>query len=746
MKALFKEKKYFVNSKEHLYAELMLIELMIKKQILMINEKNKKYYKFDEFSGMYISEEEINSYIAESEGIERYRKRHENGADDSIRSIEDKIINSRNHIDTLINSSVKKGVNLRLLQLIEIFALSQKDIQILLCCLAPDIDVRFERYFAYLQNDMSKKRPTVQLLGRLFFEDERGPCLIREHLSEKAQLIINCLLIFNTNRVSEEVPYPVKQPRLARSIIDFLFEINHLDISLKGLAEIVSPQMMETDSWYFKHHLNILEQIINNYNINKSIPLLYISASKGSGKNALIDSIAYILNKNVLRIKTPNLIEFEGNLSYQIDIIKRESLLHSCIIHLADMDNLVQESNKNKIETVNSFLRERSGYIITSGTKPYEEIKHTLGPVPVHFHIPLPTIEERIDLWKKILMCSYNQEEEDLINELSVKFRFTPGQISSVVDLALISLGGTNNNHKNLKSVDLYKFCKEESNQGLLSYSQKVQLKSTWEDIVLPLDILNQLREISNCVRNRKLVYTDWGFESKFTLGKGLNILFSGPPGTGKTLSAEILANDLCLDLYKIDLSCVVSKYIGETEKNLSRIFMEAQISNCILFFDEADALFGKRTEVKDSHDRYANIEISFLLQRIEEYEGIVILATNLMKNLDSAFVRRLNYVVEFPFPDERYRKLIWNKVFPHKTPKSDDLDFGFLSRKFKIAGGNIKNIALNSAFLAARDGGIVNMDNVILAIKREYQKMGKLCSKSDFGQYYSFIKDEDSL
>jgi SpoVK/Ycf46/Vps4 family AAA+-type ATPase len=237
-------------------------------------------------------------------------------------------------------------------------------------------------------------------------------------------------------------------------------------------------------------------------------------------------------------------------------------------------------------------------------------------------------------------------------------------------------------------------------------------------------------------------VHGEWGFEHKFSLGKGLNVLFSGPSGTGKTMSAEVLATDLSLDLYKIDLSSVVSKYIGETEKNLGRIFREAENANCILLFDEADALFGKRSEVKDSHDRYANIEINYLLQKMEEYEGIVILTTNMLKNLDPAFTRRIQYTVEFPIPDERQRGMLWSQVFPMATPLASDLNLDFVAKRFRLSGANIKSIALQSAFLAASNGGSVEMEHLVNAISREYKKLGKLASRSEFGAYYHLVHD----
>jgi SpoVK/Ycf46/Vps4 family AAA+-type ATPase len=206
-------------------------------------------------------------------------------------------------------------------------------------------------------------------------------------------------------------------------------------------------------------------------------------------------------------------------------------------------------------------------------------------------------------------------------------------------------------------------------------------------------------------------------------------------------MAAEIIAHELNLDLYKIDLSMVVSKYIGETEKNLSKIFREAQDCNAILFFDEADSLFGKRSEVRDSHDRYANIEIAYLLQKMEEYDGIAILATNLHKNIDEAFARRLHFSIEFPFPEEEYRHQIWEKVFPESIPLGKDIDLHFMSRQFKISGGNIRNIALHAAFLAAESSSVISMEYLILAAKREYQKMGKLCTEADFDKYFEFIR-----
>ena len=245
--------------------------------------------------------------------------------------------------------------------------------------------------------------------------------------------------------------------------------------------------------------------------------------------------------------------------------------------------------------------------------------------------------------------------------------------------------------HEEMTIEDLYDGCRAQSNQKLTALAKRIKPKYRLDDLILPKEKKEQLEEVKKYIKNKGVVYHDWGFDDKLSLGKGLNILFSGTSGTGKTMAAEVIALELGLDLYKIDLSMVVSKYIGETEKNLNRIFKEAEQSNAILFFDEADALFGKRSEVRDSHDRYANIEISYLLQKIEENEGIVILATNLSQNIDDAFMRRMHFNVEFPFPEEEYRYKIWRGLIPKEAPVSEDIEFEFLAKRFKLAGGILR-------------------------------------------------------
>ena len=257
---------------------------------------------------------------------------------------------------------------------------------------------------------------------------------------------------------------------------------------------------------------------------------------------------------------------------------------------------------------------------------------------------------------------------------------------------------------------------------------------------------LDVLRSISAYLRHRDRVLSEWGYEATVSRTQGLKVLFAGESGTGKTMAGQVLARDLGLDLFRLDLATVVSKYIGETEKNLDRVFSAAEGSNAILFFDEADALFGKRSEVRDAHDRYANIEVAYLLQKMEGYPGAVILATNFRQNMDDAFLRRLDVVVDFPFPEPEDRERIWQLVLPESAPTAGDIDVKFLAERFKLSGGSIRNCSLAGAFMAADAGGEIRMEHLVRAVALEYNKLGRLTIEADFEHFHGLIRPQGSL
>jgi hypothetical protein len=335
--------------------------------------------------------------------------------------------------------------------------------------------------------------------------------------------------------------------------------------------------------------------------------------------------------------------------------------------------------------------------------------------------------------WTEVRLDSGTAEESDWLETLGVPpdpaYRLTRTQ------LALVSAASGGD------PAQLPAAVRRLAGGHLDTLAVRLRPQRSWPDLVLPPDQTAQLREMAARYRGRDVVYGRWGFSP--LPSTGIVGLFSGPSGTGKTLAAEIIAGDLGLDLYKVDLSSVVSKYIGETEKNLERIFSAAASGDLVLFFDEADALFGKRSEVSDAHDRYANIEVAYLLQRLEAYPGIVILATNLQRNIDDAFLRRISVSVDFEQPDEPQRRLIWARAFPDSAPVKE-LDFDFLARQFRITGGIIHNAALAAAFLAAERDGPITMETVALALKREFQKLGRLRTETEFDRYFDLVNGVD--
>ncbi|WP_053227705.1 ATP-binding protein [Solirubrobacter soli] len=333
-----------------------------------------------------------------------------------------------------------------------------------------------------------------------------------------------------------------------------------------------------------------------------------------------------------------------------------------------------------------------------------------------------PAFGERAAAWQALTGV-------DDVADVSAKFRLSIGQIEEAARVALVC------------GKDLDAGAREASSSRLGTLAKRLKPTYTWSDLVVAGRQRDALLSISAYLRHRDLVLTDWGYELRVAKSQGLKILFAGESGTGKTMAAQVLAADLGLDIFQVDLATIVSKYVGETEKNLGRIFEAAQGSNAILFFDEADALFGKRSEVTDAKDRYANIEVAYLLQRMEAYAGAVILATNFRRNIDDAFLRRLDFVIDFPFPEPSDRERLWRGLIPCEAPLGRDVDFGLLARRFKLSGGAIRNCTLAAAFLAAEEGSTIDMAHLVRAVSVEYAKLGRLTMGADFDGFEELIR-----
>jgi hypothetical protein len=351
------------------------------------------------------------------------------------------------------------------------------------------------------------------------------------------------------------------------------------------------------------------------------------------------------------------------------------------------------------------------------------------GSVPaIEVPFEAPTIAERRRLWRDRLADTGLSAPDHELDSLAELFELTPGRIGEAVSAAAGAVawrvaGGEADGGDGRA---LFLAARAQAGEVLAGLADRLKQPWGWDDIVLPEEALAQLRDICRRVIHKRRVLESWGMGRKLPLGRGVAALFAGPSGTGKTMAAAIVGRELGLDVYRIDLARVVNKYIGETEKNLSRVFDAAEQANVVLLFDEAEALFGKRSEVKDAHDRYANIEIGYLLQRMEAYPGATILATNLRHHLDEAFLRRLQVVVEFPMPAEADRLRLWRKMFPPEAPLAPDIDFDALAREVRLAGGNIRNIALAAAFAAAGEGRAIGIADLWLAAAREHRKLGR--------------------
>ena len=368
-----------------------------------------------------------------------------------------------------------------------------------------------------------------------------------------------------------------------------------------------------------------------------------------------------------------------------------------------------------------------SGPVVLSGRQRWQARGAARERRIWQFTFPLPDAAQRA----RLLACFLGEAAAGLAaGDLAGQFRLTSGQLRDVVNGARDAAAQAG---RPLQTADLFAAARAHSGGRLDALARKITPRYSWDDLILGPDQIDLLREMVNTVRRRPLVLETWGVGQKLAASAGVTALFFGPPGTGKTMGAEVIAGELGLDLYKIDLSTVVSKYIGETEKNLEKIFTAAESGNAILFFDEADAIFGKRSGVKEAHDRYANIEISYLLQRMESFDGVTILATNLKANLDEAFTRRLQFAVDFPFPRAADRLRIWQTLFPPDVPRAPDVDLARMAESFEITGGNIRNIIVNAAYLAAADGQVVRMAHLLRGARRELQKMGRLVDERAF-------------
>jgi len=598
------------------------------------------------------------------------------------------------------------------------FGLSEFEQNCVVMAYAPEIDLKYTKLFAYLQDDMTRKAAGVALCCELFLPEgeELASCLSRFHgrdgfvrLFERSELDKGMLV-------------------LRREVVEFLAN--------GTLADCDAFRLFDGRAHGRLDPLTIQVSIARQLDAAFAYPgqcCIRLSGPQGGGKRFQIEH---------LMARQRTLCVFADLTGGDWRETARSAALAAdltdaclCLYHLDRKDETGQsipppQSMMEELERLELHRDKR--FFLSQLSSPMR-----LQMLTVELELPQADETERLTLFESFLReiplsgCT--------TDELAAKFRFSPRQIrvacEQAVGLARLNGDGV------ISGELIHRCCYRQSVHRLGELATQVRPGYTWDDVVLPDAQKNLMRRACGHIRYRHQVSARWGFGGKVGYGWGLSILFAGSPGTGKTMCAQVIAHDLNMELYKINLSQIVSKYIGETEKNLRALFSEAKNASCILFFDECDALFGKRSEVKDSHDRNANVEVAYLLQQIEEYDGVCILATNLMGNIDAAFMRRITYVVHFPFPEPPAREAIYRGMLPATAPVSEDIDWRFLAEKFELSGGHIKNIVLSAAFMAAGEGKPISMRHMLNAAVTEMKKNEIVVVKEQLREYADLLE-----
>jgi hypothetical protein len=599
-----------------------------------------------------------------------------------------------------------------LILLTQTLELSSFDQNIVLLCAAVELDSRIAGLCAQAQGGTSY--PTFALALALFEKPDWN------FLSPSSPLRHWRLL-----EISPHGSQPLTSAalRLDERILGFLKGSGCMDARLNALLDFVSPTG-EALPPSLQAHVDSIVHRLRQTDSAERLPVLELLGHDAAGKQVLAAQVAANLGLSLYALEQKSLPADASELEQFIRLWERESRL------LLPLALLIRVEGGVDAAPLRRFLERSSGVVfldLEDGRIESSRDRFTL-------EISKPTPEEQEQLW---IAALNGPEVGGLPQRLAEQFSFAPVEISKLARLAAAE-SPAQSQTAICDEHSLWQLCRSAARSGMEQLAQRLEVKADWDQLILPKEQKDLLNQIVAQVHQRNRVYDDWGFRQRMNRGLGINALFSGESGTGKTMAAEVIAQRLDLDMYRIDLSTVVSKYIGETEKNLRKLFDAAEDSGAILFFDEADALFGKRSEVKDSHDRYANIEVNYLLQRMETYRGLAILASNVRTALDKAFLRRLRFIVEFPFPGPAERQAIWEKVFPAETP-TGGLDYVYLA-KLNLTGGSIHNVALNAAFLAAQEGGKVTMSLILAAARTEFRKIERPFREADF----QWSKNED--
>lgn len=725
MSARLKQEKAKVQAYENVHQyladELKRLDLLLQRKVHLLKKHFKQSEEYVQSIPAYVSDDEAQWLLSQQGGWV--------DDDPTAQELEKQADEQASRIQSLAAESELQGLILPFIQLTRLFSLNWLEQQALLICLAPELRRKYDRIYAYLQDDITRKRPSVDLILEVLFDQEDDRWQARPFFERNANLFRHLLL-----RQLDDPSSPSGSSGLSRflqldeRILHYLLGYQGFDARLEGYMRVYQPTIELSELNVAKDkdktclHKLLMKCLSSGENVRQQL-IVNAFGAIAYHHRMLALSACKAIECPLLVLDLKSLSKSPVEFSLLIKLALRESLLLQAPLFIENADYIETLDQFASYSSTLQNLINEYGWIVILGTG--QPLRYLEDSDVYAIECALPDIEQSRRLWDRYLDKIEIDDKENISAILAQRFKLSADQIEKTVRQAGLMREAEQADCLNFQA--LAQICRSQFRHKLGSLARKVSPNYQWDDLILPSETKEILSSICCQVEYQYRVFEQWGFVNKLAYGRGLSVLFSGSPGTGKTMAAQVLANQLQLDFYKIDLSSVVSKYIGETEKNLDRIFTEAEASNAILFFDEADALFGKRTEVSDAHDRYANIEVSFLLQKMEEYDGIVILATNLRSNMDDAFVRRIRFIIDFPFPDKESRLQIWQRSLPDKTPIEPDIDFEWLAAKVKIPGGSIKNIVLNAAFEAARENQNLGMEHMLQGCKSEFQKLGKL-------------------
>ncbi len=593
------------------------------------------------------------------------------------------------------------------------FALTSIDLGILVGAVAPDIDSRFEKLFGYLQDDVTRRRASIglaiELAGHRTF-DARA----RERVLPHAPLRRNGLLtVEETDR-----PFLTRPLRVPDRVAGYLLGETVLDPVVASVED--SPLTLTPE---------LGTGLIGPLSDPRAF--VYVRERAGTAARAMVESAMKSLGGGVLSLRL-DWLDGSADLEDLATAAARDARLIRGALVVGPAESL-----ESRGPAAVRLFTELACRVVLIGKGKWDP--SWSSRVPLVVDAPELSRDEVVAILEPILGGRAGTGASVLD-----QFRLSPEQVARAAEASKRhALTRSADDDATVSDQDLIAGAREQNSAGLERLATRVAPDVSWDDLVLPPRVVVHLRELTSRARHRRVVLGEWKMRRGGGRGRGVAALFVGDSGTGKTMSAEVIAGDLGLEVYKINLATVVDKYVGETEKNLERIFDQADGVNGVLLFDEADALFGKRSEVRDAHDRYANIEVAYLLQRIEAFDGLAILSTNLRSNIDEAFTRRLDSIIDFPVPEAPERKVLWERCLGSEVPREGDLDIEFLSASFKLAGGAIRNIVTTAAYFAATRGDRMGMSDLIIATQREYRKMGRLCLESEFGPYHTLVASD---